>query len=197
MGREKIRLEELEFHPLTPERWPDLEDLFGEHGASSGCWCMWPRLPPQEYRRLRGEGNKRLFRALVESGEKPGILAYHRGRAVGWCALGPREKFVHLSCPTFPYRKALAPVDEEPVWSVVCFYVRPAYRRRGLTLPLLQAAVAFAAEQGARVLEGYPWDRGPGGPPTYMGPLSTFLKAGFVEVARRHPQRPILRYYVR
>lgn len=194
MAKDEATDEELEFFPLTRERWPHLENLFGKHGASSGCWCMWPRLASSEYRHGRGEENKRLFQGIVESGEEPGVLAYTGGRPVAWCAIAPREVYAHLSAPTYPLRRILAPVDDEPVWSVMCFYVRPRWRRRGITLPLLKAAVEFAAAHGARIVEGYPVDK-PGGA-SFMGQVKTFRLAGFVEVARRSPTRPIFRLFV-
>jgi GNAT superfamily N-acetyltransferase len=158
---------------------------------------MWWRLPAADFVRLCGEGTKRLFREIVDSGEPPGILAYAAGKPVGWCAVGPREAYVRLTASP-KYRKILAPVDDEPVWSVVCFYVLPGCRRRGITVPLLKAAVAFAASRGARIVEGYPVDKGKlPSPSAWTGPVGTFKKAGFVEVARRDPVRPILRYFVR
>ncbi|MCX7750708.1 MAG: GNAT family N-acetyltransferase [Candidatus Bipolaricaulota bacterium] len=195
MARRRIAVEDLEFHPLTPERWPDLVDLFGERGAWGGCWCMWWRLPAAEFDRLRGEGTKRLFHGLVEAGPPPGILAYSMGKPVGWCAVGPREVYVRLASSP-QYRTVLAPVDELPVWSAVCFYVRPGYRRQGITVPLLQAAVSYAASCGARIVEGYPVDKGwlPA-PSAWTGPVETFRRAGFVEVCRRVPHRPIFRCY--
>lgn len=157
---------------------------------------MWWRLPAADFARLRGEGTKGLLKEIVGSGEPPGILAYADGKPVGWCAVGPREAYVRLSSSP-RYRKVLAPVDDEPVWSAVCFYVRPGHRRQGMTVPLLEAAVAFAGARGARIVEGYPVDKPKlPAPSRWTGPVGTIRKAGFVEVARRHPARPILRYFV-
>ncbi len=157
---------------------------------------MWWRLSAAEFDRQRGEGTKGLLRRLVDSGVPPGILAYADGRAVGWCAVAPREAYVRLTASP-KYRKVLAPVDTAPAWAVVCFYVRPGYRRRGITVSLLKAAVAFAASRGARIVEGYPLDKGKlPAPSAWTGTLGTFLKAGFVEVARRDPARPIVRFSI-
>lgn len=196
MSQRQDTTSNLEFYPLTPERWPDLVDLFGDRGAWGGCWCMWWRLPAVDFDRLRGEETKRLLKEIVDSGEPPGILAYAAGKPVGWCAVGPREAYVRLTSSP-KYAKVLAPVDDEPVWSVVCFYVRPGHRRQGITVPLLKAAVAFAAARGARIVEGYPVDKSKlPSPSAWTGPVGTFRKAGFVEVARRDPVRPILRFYL-
>ena len=179
----------LEVHPVTPERWPDLEKLFGKHGASSGCWCMWWRLPRAQFQRQAGEKNKEALKAIVDSGEPPGLLAYAEGKAVAWCSVGPRPVFGALE-----RSRTLKRVDGAPVWSVVCFFVAKPYRGRGVMVPLLTAAVEYARAHGARIVEGYPveptqrltGDRG------YSGVVSAFRKAGFVEVLRRGT-RPIMR----
>lgn len=179
------------FHPLTIDRWEDFESLFGPRGGCGGCWCMWFRLRTKDYRAAQGEKNRMAMKALVESGQMPGILAYAGAEPVGWCALAPRKDYVRLG-----NSRILAPVDEKPVWSVVCFFVAKAHRKRGLTPALLRAAPDFAASRGAEILEGYPHEV-PEGPTSaafiYTGVVSAFEKAGFREVARRSPKRPIMR----
>lgn len=185
---------QVECHPLTPDRWPDLEALFGPRGACGGCWCMWWRIPRAQFEEQKGEGNRRMMQALVEGGKIPGILAYLDGRPVGWCALAPREEY-----PTLARSRILRPVDDRPVWSVTCFFVAREARGMGLTVRLLEAAVAYARSQGAGVVEGYPVDTGGARRPApfvYTGLASAFRQAGFVEVARRSPTRPIMRYYI-
>ncbi len=184
-----------EFHPLTPDRWQDFEALFGPRGACGGCWCMWWRLSRAEFDRQKGEGNRLAMKAVVESGQVPGILAYAEGKPVGWCSVAPREQFDALA-----RSRVLRPVDDAPVWSVVCFFVDKAYRRRGLTVALLRAAVDYAAAHGAVIVEGYPTEpKKPDAPAPflYMGTVSAFLQAGFKEVARGSPSRPIMRYVIR
>ena len=187
-----------EFHPLTPDRWADFEALFGERGACGGCWCMWWKLARSEFERSKGLGNRTAMHALVEAGETPGLLAYDpanpAGGAVGWCALAPREKY-----PVLGRSRILKPVDENPVWSVTCFFVAKPYRTRGLTVDLLGAAIDFAAKSGAHILEGYPISPKTGKVPApfaYTGFESAFRKAGFVEVLRRSETRPIMRYSI-
>src|SRR5215475_4045813 len=128
----------LEIHGLIPERWPDLERLFGERGACGGCWCMFYRLPRTQWLKQKGSGNKRAFRAVVRSGEVPGLIAYADGQPVGWCALGPRRGYPRLAAS-----RNYKPLDAEPVWSITCFFVARPYRRRGVTLALLKEAVRF------------------------------------------------------
>ncbi len=182
---------DLAVHPLTPDRWADLERLFGERGACGGCWCMWWRLARSQFARQKGEGNRQAMRALVGSGEVPGLLAYDRERPVAWISLGPRETFSALG-----RSRILKPVDGEPVWSVVCFFVDQRYRERGLSIQLLEAAAEYARAQGARWLEGYPVeprkDRAPG-IFVFTGLVSAFRQAGFEECARRSETRPIMR----
>jgi GNAT superfamily N-acetyltransferase len=179
------------FLPLTPARWKDLAALFGGNGACGGCWCMWWRLPAARFAAGKGAKNRRAFRRLVAEGPPPGILAYDGAEPVGWCAIAPREEYVR-----FDRSRVLAPVDGEPVWSVTCFFVRRDRRRTGLTRALLEEAVRFAARRGAHIVEGYPVDPRGGSSAdafVYTGLLSAFRAAGFREVARRSPTRPIVR----
>ncbi len=182
----------IEVLPLTAERWPDLERLFGPRGACAGCWCMWFRTPRAEFERGKGDGNREALRALVESGPPPGILAYAGAEPVGWCAVAPREAYVLLQ-----RSRILRPLDDAPVWSIVCFFVSRRHRRRGVTAQLLRAATRFALERGARIVEGYPVepkDRRVADTFVYHGVASAFRAAGFHEVARRSETRPIMRY---
>lgn len=181
-------------HPLTPERWLDFETLFGPRGACGGCWCMWYRLKRSDFEKQKGEGNRLAMKELVHSGEIPGILTYHAGQAVAWCSIGPREKFSVLS-----RSRILKPIDEKPVWSVVCMFIAKTFRRKGITDRLLRAAVKFAGENGAKIVEGYPVDTDKKNyPPVFAatGFYSTYKKAGFKECARRSDTRPIMRYII-
>lgn len=180
----------ISIQPLTPERWRDLESLFGPKGAFGGCWCMWWRQTRREYMANRGETNRRALKSIVDAGQVPGLIAYVDGEPAGWCSVQPRDAF-----PALDRSRTLKRVDDEPVWSVVCFFVGKRYRRRGVTTALLKAAVDHAARAGARIVEGYPVDPAEGGMPdpwAYTGLVSAFRKAGFVEVARRG-KRPIMR----
>ncbi|MBI3872473.1 MAG: GNAT family N-acetyltransferase [candidate division Zixibacteria bacterium] len=181
------------FHPLTAERWSDLEELFGIRGACGGCWCMTWRLARSQFVRQSGDGNKRAFKRIVAKGEPTGILAYSGDRPVGWCALAPRQVYTRLA-----RSRVLKPVDAEPVWSITCFFIEKSHRRQGLSARLLEAAVRFAKTQGAKIVEGYPYDQVAKLPDPFVwtGLASAFRKAGFVEVARRSSTRPIMRYRI-
>jgi GNAT superfamily N-acetyltransferase len=181
----------IEIHPATPERWADLEQLFGPRGATGGCWCMWWRLPRSEFDRNKGDGNREALRSLVNSGDPPGLLAYVDGEPAGWCALAPREVFGALE-----RSRILKRVDEQPVWSITCFFVAKAYRRQGVTARLLRAAVDYVAGRGGRIVEGYPVEpKSDDAPPVFIftGIASTFREAGFTEAARRSETRPVMR----
>ena len=183
-----------EFQTLTPKRWADFEELFGPHGAAGGCWCMWWRLTNKEFDAQKGERNRRAMKAIVDSGRVPGILAYHEGRAVGWCSVAPREEF-----PRLERSRLLRPVDGQRVWSVVCFFVAKEYRRRGVAKRLLKAAVEHVRAHGGSILEGYAVEPKAGKMPdlfAYHGPASLYKSVGFKEVTRRSEIRPIMRYMI-
>jgi len=178
--------------PITPDRWDDLEKLFGLHGAYAGCWCMWWRLSRSEFGRQSGEQRKAGLKGLVDSGQVPGILAYLDDEPAAWVSVAPRETY-----PSLERSRTLKRVDDQPVWSIVCFFLARPYRGRGLMVELLQGAVTYAARQGARIVEAYPVDPGDrtvhGNTEGYMGLISAFQRAGFVEVARRSPRQAVMR----
>jgi GNAT superfamily N-acetyltransferase len=184
----------LAFHPLTPARWKDFETLFGARGACGGCWCMWWRLKRADFEKKKGPGNKRAMKALVRSGERPGILAYEGKKPVAWCAVAPRAHY-----PVLGRSRILKPVDDRPVWSVVCFFVDKAHRKQGITPRLLEAAVRHVKKKGGRIVEGYPVEPRKGTTPdvfAYTGLASAFRKAGFKERLRRSETRPIMRFEI-
>lgn len=184
----------LEVRPVTPDRWDDLVKLFGlDRGAYSGCWCMWWRQRAKEYERDRGAANGEAMRSIVEDGREPGLLAYRDDRPVGWVSVAPREEFGRLD-----RSRVLARVDDEEVWSIVCFYIDRRDRRSGVGTTLLGAAVRRASERGARWVEAYPVDLEAttvrkASAELFTGTLAMFEEAGFEEVARRSPTRPVVR----
>jgi GNAT superfamily N-acetyltransferase len=180
--------------PATPERWGDLETLFGKRGACGGCWCIYWRMVRKEFEQGLGETNRLKLKELVDTGPMPGLLGYLEGRPVGWVSLGPRESF-----PTLNRSRILKPVDDQLVWSVVCFFVVRQQRKKGLTVQLLDGAVQYAGQQGAKIVEGYPVEPRQDSYPAvylYTGAVSTFRAVGFEEVARRSETRPVMRKYL-
>ena len=187
-------IQKLEFHPLTRERWSDFEKLFGPRGACGGCWCMWYRLKRSEFEKQKGEGNRKAMKTHVDGGNVPGIIAYSYGKPVAWCSVAPREDFSALE-----RSRILKPVDDKPVWSIVCFFVGKNHRRQGLNIALLKSAIDFAKQRGAKILEGYPVEPKKNPMPdvfAFYGLASAFKKAGFKECLRRSETRPIMRFNI-
>ena len=185
----------LTFQPASAERWSDVEELFGDRGACGGCWCMFWRLPRKQFDAGKGAPNKNAFKAIIRSGSQPGVIAYHDQEPIAWCAIAPREQYIALE-----RSRILQPVDDQPVWSISCLFVKKPYRRQGISSQLLRAAVEHAANQGARIVEGYPvepsMEKMPD-PFLWHGITSAFVAAGFKEVLRRSQSRPIMRCSIR
>ena len=140
------------------------------------------------YRKRPREKNKAAFREVVMAGPPPGLLAFAGELAIGWCQLTPRDAVPCLDC-TWRLKR----VDDVPVWSLSCLYVRKGWRRQGVTSALIAAAVEAAKDAGAPALEAYPFDADVSPSASGGGYASTFARAGFRAVARRTPPRPIMR----
>ena len=126
----------------------------------------------------------------------PGLIAYVDDHPVGWTRVGPRSAF-----PGVGGNRALAKLlkDDRGAWWVTCFAVGQRYRRFGVGSALLDAAVAFARDHGATAVEGHPVDvealtaarlRGSA---LFTGTKAMFAAAGFTEVGRTFPTRPVMR----
>lgn len=178
----------LDIRPLTPELWPALEALFGANGACNGCWCMYGRIG-SAYRRRPRERNKAEFREVVRRGPPPGLLAFDGETPIAWCQVTPRD-----AVPWLDRIWRLKRIDDLPVWSLSCLYVRKGYRRRGVTAQLIAAALDAARRAGAPALEAYPFDAAVSPSASGSGYASSFARAGFTVVARRDPARPIMRH---
>ncbi len=178
--------------PATSDRWEDLLQLFGPSGAYSNCWCTWWILSAKEWDTTPAMERRSLLESLFAGGAEPGLLAYDGGEPVGWCAVGPRQRYARLMSPR---STAFRPLDEEPSWVINCFFVAKQARGHGVAEALLHAAIGFAFEKGADRIEAYPVD-----PETkqatssslFVGSLQMFLTAGFEEVARMRG-RPVVR----
>jgi GNAT superfamily N-acetyltransferase len=191
----------LDVVPLTPGRFGDLAALFEEGGDPKWCWCTYFRVRGRSWANATPESNRKELEGLAARDPRehsaPGLVAYRDNRAIGWVSLGPRGDYERLA-----YSKVLAPLDETPVWSIVCFVVSRQARGGGVAGALLDAAIAYARDKGASVLEAYPVDTGEGrvsAASAYHGTLSMFERAGFRVVARRQwssntPVRPIVRF---
>ena len=152
---------------------------------------MWWRKSRAEYERDKGEANRDSMRKLVEIGVVPGLIGYVDGRPAGWCSVSPREQFVRLNTS-----RTLRSPDDQPVYSVVCLFVRKPYRRKGLSSALLTTACDWVASQGGRIVEGYPIVPRKDTVPdmtAWTGFPRAFEQAGFIEVARPTEARAIYR----
>ena len=174
----------------TAERWRDVEELFGSRGACGGCWCMAWRKRKKDFDAGKGDVNRRALKKLTTSKVPPGVLLYSGDEVVGWCSIAPRTDFVRLEAS-----KVWAPLDDEPVWSVSCLFVKKDFRNQGLSVELLNGAIKFAKQHGARIVEGYPNDLADKLPDAFVwtGLMASYKRAGFKEVARRSATKPIVR----
>lgn len=191
----------LEFHPLTPARWGDLEQLFGSSGACAGCWCMWWRLPGPEFSRKAGAGARAALRRITRR-RPPGILAYHDRVPIGWCSVAPRVEFMPRLSRWTPFRRQAEALNAgtSAVWSIVCFFVDRTYRGKRVAVRLLREAVRYAGRRGAAIVEAYPVDaaaRQVTALSAYTGTAAMFRRAGFREVVRAYPARPVMRRAIR
>jgi GNAT superfamily N-acetyltransferase len=179
-----------EVYPATTEHWDDIRSLFEGHGEV-GCWCQYWRQSSSDYRRGGpGSGEKNLKNQVVQ-GPPPGMVAYLDGEPVGWLGFWPRQQFERLV-----RSRTIPQVDDVPVWSIVCFMIRPGYRRKGIARELLNGAVEYARNAGVPALEAYPIDsEGQRIDVTfaYVGFTGMFEAAGFervVETEARSAKRP-------
>ena len=155
---------------------------------------VW-RLKRAEFERGKGAGNRSAMRQLVEAGAMPGILAYLNGEPVGWCAVAPREHY-----PALERSRVLKKLDETPVWSVSCLFVRKDCRRKGVSVALLRGAIEFVRGRGGVIVEGYPVEPRKDEMPAvfaWTGLASAFLQPGFRECARHSETRPIMRHEIK
>jgi len=176
---------------IRPATWDAFAAVMGEKGGCGGCWCMLWRRSKREMDAGMGAGNRSAMKALFDAGHVPGLVGFDGDEPVGWVQVDRRAAFPRLSSS-----RVLKPIDDAEVWSVSCFLVDKRFRRRGMSVSLLRAACDFARARGANVLEGYPIDTPKAKyPPVYAwtGFLGAYRDAGFEEVARRSPTRPIMR----
>ena len=179
----------LHFEPLGADNWTALEQLFGARGACGGCWCMWHRLPRRIYDENKGAGNRMRLRALVDDGADVGVLGFHGNEPIAWCSIAPRSQYA---------RRMLLPAErsgrseESDTWAILCLFVSTAWRRRGVSVRLIEAGVAHAAARGARrVLASAIVPQRANVPPlfAFQGLVSAYRQAGFEAVERTSAAR--------
>ncbi|NNF68827.1 MAG: GNAT family N-acetyltransferase [Acidimicrobiia bacterium] len=173
----------------------DLDELFGSDEVADRCWCMWFITRVKDFRSAGREGNRAALLDLVAVEEQPvGLIAYRDGSPVGWCAVGPRSRYDRaVKTPTM---RGHDPAENDTVWFVPCFFIRPTARRQGVAAALLRAAIAMATEHGAQAIEGFPQagDRTRSrGSNFQTGVEPLFEQAGFEPVRRPSDNRVIMR----
>jgi GNAT superfamily N-acetyltransferase len=197
MKKEKVTqsdlLRNLTFEPLSKKNWDKFVRLFGERGACGNCWCMSFRLPKKEWEEGKlHDGNKNAMKKLVQNNKPTGILGMYKGEAIAWCALAPREDFAKLANSRVHKR-----IDDKPVWSIPCFFVKKDYRRKGVSVAMLKGIITYGKKHHIRILEAYP------AIPTqeklpdafaWIGLYTSFKRAGFTIVDRTSKHRPMVRY---
>ena len=168
-----------ETHPVTPDRFDDFADVVNKNRRANHCWCLSHRLQAKEIEELGGTGDdqrEQAMRRLCEREHPPGVVTYLDGEPVGWCSIGPRSEIPRLAAS-----QLIRPVDDVPVWSIICVVVRSGFRKRGVTGPLIEGAVEYARSRGAPAVEAHPVD-----PPdrmdltmAFVGTKAMFDRAGF------------------
>ena len=189
-----------EIYPATPERWPMLEALFGPSGACYGCWCTYFLLAPKVRQELSPDEKRDHFRASLADPLPPGLIAFDGDEAVGWVRVGPRAEV-----PRWNGEKTVSkPLDGEDWqlrdhWAISCFFIRSRRRGQGLSHALAQAAVDYAAANGARIIDATPmrWAKQSKSVGLFVGAEKVFIAAGFETVAERKDGRPLMRRHLR
>ncbi|MGX5771365.1 GNAT family N-acetyltransferase [Microbacterium trichothecenolyticum] len=182
--------------PATADRFDDAQHALSGGGDGRSCQCQWWMMTNAEWQKTSLEQRQQLLRDEVDAGPPPALIAYVDGEAAGWVRIGPRMKQVRLGRTRNFTGASEEAWDDASVWAVSCFVVRREHRNQGLNARLLDAAIRYARESGARVIEAYPLDPDAGrkipSNELFHGVVSTFQEAGFREVARPKPHLAIM-----
>lgn len=179
----------------TSDRWDDVQHALTGGGDGASCQCIWPMLSNKDWNTTTTPQRTEIFRAEIDEGPPPGLVAYVDGEAAGWVRVGPRTAQARIPRTRIIAASSVEPFDDPSVWAVTCFVVRREHRGTGLSAALLRAAVDYAAASGARLVEGYPVDtRGEKqrANDLFHGTLNTFLGAGFTEQTVMKPGRVLV-----
>jgi GNAT superfamily N-acetyltransferase len=192
---DSVIAEELTFEPLTKKNWNKFVSLFGERGACGNCWCMYFRLKKDEFvAGKQNDGNKEGMKELVWEEKPTGVLGFYDGQPVGWCAFAPREDYLKLA-----NSRVHKPIDDQPVWSITCFFIDKAFRRMGVSVAMLKGIIDYARTQNIKIIEAYPTIPTKEPLPdsfAWIGLYKSFERAGFKIVDQTSKSRPMVRYYL-
>ena len=181
----------LNLQPLTSSNWKTFEALMGEKGGCGNCWCMYFRLPYKTFQENKPGGNKKMMRQLVNKGLPQGLIASMDKVPVGWIAMAPREDYMKLE-----NSRVFKRIDEKPVWSITCFFIKKEFRHKGLSQQLIKGAIEFARKKKIKTLEAYPaipYAEKVPHPFLWVGVLSSFIKNGFTIVRQQSKSRAMVR----
>ena len=194
LSSDKEFLEQLTFEPLTKDNWGKFLQLFGNKGACGNCWCMYYRLKKQDYQEgKQDDGNKNAMKELVWDNRPAGILGFYDGQPIAWCAFAPREDFLKLEKSRVHKR-----IDDQPVWSIPCFFIDKRFRRHGVSVELLKGVINYARIEGIKIIEAYPTTPTQEKLPdsfAWIGLYKSFERAGFTIVDQTSKNRPMVRFY--
>jgi len=188
-------MSQITIEPVTDARFDDAQHALSGGGDGRSCQCRWWQLTNAQWQSTTQDERRGMLHAEVSAGPPPALVAYVDGEAAGWVRVGPRPTHPRLARTRAFAGASRHAWDDPGVWAIDCFVVRKEHRRTGLTARMLDAAVAHARASGARVIEAYPAAPSDGDRPAndlYRGLLSTFLAAGFREVARPKPELAIV-----
>lgn len=187
-------LSQLTFEPLSRDNWSKFVQLFGEKGACGSCWCMYYRLKKQDFQEGKhNDGNKNAMKTLVWENRPTGILGFYEGQPIAWCAFAPREDYIKLENSHVHKR-----IDNQPVWSIPCFFIDKNFRRQGVSVELLKEVIKYAGKEGIKVIEAYPTIPTQEKLPdsfAWIGLYKSFEQAGFKIVDQTSKNRPMVRHY--
>jgi GNAT superfamily N-acetyltransferase len=181
----------LSFHELSSSNWKEFEELMGEKGGCGNCWCMYFRLPYKTFQKNKPDGNKKLMKQLVNKGMPQGLIAFIDKQPAGWIAFAPREDYMKIE-----NSRVFKRIDDKPVWSITCFFVKKEFRHKGLSRHLIKGAVDFARKKKIKILEAYPaipYAENVPHPFLWVGVLSSFIKNGFKIVQQHNKSRAMVR----
>ena len=191
MTKIKITSRQIKLEPLTKTNWKAFEELMGEKGGCGHCWCMLFRLPYKEFQSNNPDGNKKLMKGIVSSSKPTGLIATYENEAIGWMALAPREDYIKIE-----NARSLKRIDDKPVWSITCLFIKKEFRRMGVSQIMIKGAIEYAQKNNIRILEAYPvipYDEKVPPPFLWVGVLSTFTRNGFKIVRQNGKSKAMVR----
>ena len=199
-----MRVPGLTIVPANEASWDDLQTVFGTRGTAARCQCQRYRLRPKEaFAKFPVEERAHRLRQQTDCGHPrsdttSGLVAYLDDEPVGWCAVEPRTAYSGLLRNNrVPWEGRDEDKADDSVWAVTCVFTRAGFRRQGISYALVQAAVEFARERGARALEGYPMltESGQGFilEELHVGSRGSFAGAGFAQVSHPTLRRVVMR----